>query len=90
MRKKYPSDLSTKQWNLIKHLFENENRGKHFRTQSKRKLVNAVKYVNKTGCQWRQLPHNFPKWQTVYSFFNRAKANGIWEKMCAILVKNPE
>ena len=77
----YPSDVTTKQWNKIKHFFENENRGKHLRTQNKRKLVNAVLYLNKTGCQWRQLPKDFPKRSTVSSFYNRAKNNGLWEKI---------
>ena len=86
---KYPSDISTKQWNKIKHLFESERRGRHFQVHSKRKLLNAVLYVEKTGCQWRQLPHEFPKWQTVYSFFERASAKGTWEKLRAMLVKNP-
>ena len=88
--KRYESDLTTKQWNQIKHMFEKEKRGKHLQVHSKRKLVNAVLYINKTGCQWRQLPHEFPKWQTVYAFFERAKAKGLWEKLCALLVKNPE
>ena len=87
---RYPSDVTAKQWNRIRHLFENEKRGKHFQEHSKRKLVNAVFYVIKTGCQWRQLPHDFPKWQTVYSFFDRAKGKGLWEKLCATMVKNPE
>ena len=83
----YPSDLSTKQWNKIKHFFENENRGKHLRTQKKRKLVNAVLYLNKTGCQWRQLPNDFPKWSTVSSFYQRAVKSGLWEKIRTALVE---
>ena len=90
MRKRYPSDLSDKKWKEIKHLFDNENRGKHLRTQSKRKLVNGVLYVNKTGCQWRQLPNDFPCWKTVYSFFDRAKANGLWEQLNDLIVKKNE
>ena len=84
---KYPSDLTIKQWNKIKHMFENEKRGKHMRKRSKRRLVNAVLYVNKTGCQWRQMPNDFPNWKTVYSFYQRAKASGLWEKLLALLVK---
>jgi putative transposase len=84
---KYPSDLTTKQWNIIKPLFEGENRGSHFAKHSKRKLVNAVLYMEKTGCQWRQLPHDFPKWSTVKSFYYRAVANGLWERMRALLVE---
>ena len=83
---RYDSDLTTKQWNLIKHLFESENRGKHFRKHSKRKLVNAVLYLNKTGCQWRQLPHDFPSYTTVSSFYQRAVKSGLWEKVLALLV----
>ena len=90
MRKKYPSDLSDKQWRRIKHFFENEKRGRHLRTQSKRKLVNAVLYLNKTGCQWRMLPNDFPKWKTVFSFYQRAIANDIWEKVLDMLVKKTE
>jgi putative transposase len=31
--------------------------------------VNAVFYVLKSGCQWRLLPHHFPRWPTVYHYF---------------------
>ena len=82
----YPSDISTKQWNKIKHFFENENRGKHFQEHKKRKLLNAVRYLNKTGCQWRQLPKDFPPYSTVSSFYHRAVKSGLWEKICAELV----
>ena len=53
---------------------------------SKRKLVNAVLYVVKTGCQWRLLPHDFPPHDTVWSFYRRAVASGLWEKILADLV----
>ena len=83
---KYPSDLTTKQWQIINPLFTGENRGAHFAKHTKRKLINAVFYMEKTGCQWRQLPHDFPKWSTVKSFYYRAKASGLWERMRALLV----
>jgi transposase len=84
---KYPSDLTTKQWNIIKPLFEREKRCKHFQVHSKRKLVNAVLYINKTGCPWRQLPHDFPKYTTVSSFYQRAVKNGLWAKVLKKLVQ---
>lgn len=83
---RYNSDLTTKQWNLIKHLFEKENRGRHLRVHNKRKLVNAVLYLNKTGCQWRQLPHDFPKYTTVSSFYQRAVKSGLWDRIRELLV----
>jgi transposase len=36
----------------------------------RRLIVNAVPYLNRTGCQWRALPHDFPKWKTVYASFS--------------------
>jgi transposase len=83
----YPSDVTDSQWAQIQPFFEGENRGKHFKEHEKRNLLNAVLYFVKTGCQWRQIPNDFPKWQTVYSFFSRAKRSGLWEKITDALVK---
>ena len=83
---KYPSNLTEQQWLLIEEYFyygEYGNRSKY----EKKKLVEAVLYVTKTGCQWRQLPREFPPWQTVYSFFRRAKSRGVWEKVLQSLVQ---
>lgn len=54
---------------------------------SKRELLNAVLYVVDNGCKWRALPHEFPAWQTVYSFFRRAKETGLWDKILQYLVE---
>lgn len=39
------------------------------------------------GCKWRALPHDFPAWQTVYSFFRRAKETGLWDRILQHLVE---
>ena len=82
----YPSDLTDKQWDIIKDHFDYGNYGKH-RQHSIRTLVNAVFYVIKTGCQWRFLPKEYPNWKTVYSFYRRAKNKEIWEKLMRDLVE---
>ncbi len=82
----YPSDLKDAQWEIIKEHFKFGNYGNRG-THEKRSLVNAVFYLTKTGCQWRQLPKDFPPWSTVHSFYHRMKKKGIWEKMMADLVK---
>ena len=41
-------------------------------------------YILKTGCQWRMLPINFPKWELVYYYFSRWKYDGTLEEMNAI------
>ena len=73
--KAYPTDLTDEQWAIIAPLFKGMRQYKY----SKRELLNAVLYLVDNGCKWRALPHEFPAWQTVYSFFRRAKkqAGGI-------------
>ena len=82
MRKeKYPTDLTDSQWAIIEPLFS----GMRNRKWSKRELVNAVLYLVKTGCQWRQLPHDFPPYSTVHSFYRRANIgafSGTYEREC--------
>ncbi|HET6917831.1 MAG TPA: transposase [Jiangellaceae bacterium] len=48
---------------------------------SRRRLVEAILYVNRTGCSWRQLPHDFPPWDTVYWYFKRWNADGTTDRV---------
>ena len=52
----------------------------------KRELLNAVLYLVKTGCQWRNLPHDFPPVFTVHSFYRRARLSGLWDRILEHLV----
>ena len=79
----YPSDLTDEQWSKIKKYFPIGNKSKYH----KRSLVEAVLYIVKTGCQWRMLPHDYPTYSTVWSFFRRTKLNRIREKILMELVK---
>ena len=83
MREKYETDLTDEQWEIIEPLFV----GMRKRKWEKRELVNAVLYLVKTGCQWRNLPHDFPPAFTVHSFYRRARLNGLWDKILQHLVK---
>ena len=84
MRKeKYSTDLTDSQWAIIEPLFS----GMRNRKWPKRELVNAVFYLVKTGCQWRQLPHDFPPYSTVHSFYRRARLSGLWDRILEHLVK---
>jgi putative transposase len=51
------------------------------RTHSLREILNAVFYVLKSGCQWRLLPHDFPRWPTVYHYFRQWRLDGTWERI---------
>jgi putative transposase len=77
---RYQSDLTDAQWDLIGDFFV-VKKGKHLQEHDKRELVNAVLYSVKTGCQWRMLPKDFPPHDTVWSFYRRACAKGIWGKI---------
>ncbi len=48
---------------------------------SRRRIVEAILYVNRTGCSWRQLPHDFPPWDTVYWYFQRWNAEGTTDRV---------
>ena len=82
-RKAYPSDLTDQQWAAIESLFT----GMRTYKWSKRELTNAVLYFVDSGCKWRQLPHDFPPYSTVHSFYRRAKISRLWEKILQHLVK---
>jgi transposase len=79
----YPSDLTDAQWEEIKPLFS----GLRVYKWPKRELLEAVLYLIKTGCQWRQLPHDFPPYSTVHSFYRRARESGLWDLLLEYLVR---
>lgn len=72
-RQRYDSDLSDAQWELIADLVpsvkSNNTTGGRPATYDRREIVNAILYAARTGCQWRLLPHDFPKWKAVYGYF---------------------
>jgi putative transposase len=76
-RKRYPSNLSDGAWKVIKPLLPSPQVGRP-RELSLRQIINAILYVLKTGCQWRQLPRDFPHWSAVYYYFRRWRRDGTW------------
>ena len=82
-RQSYRSDLTDEQWAEISPLYT----GMRNRGWSKRELTNAVLYLVDNGCKWRSLPHDFPPYSTVHSFYRRAKISGLWDKILKHLVK---
>ncbi len=65
----YPSDLTDAQWAIIEALLPPPRRGGRPEKHPRRAIVDAILYVVRTGCSWRQLPTDFPPWQTVYWYF---------------------
>jgi putative transposase len=79
--KKYPSDLTDSQWNHIKDFFPLPKRTGRPRKVEFREIVNGVLYLVFTGCQWRFLPVDYGKWQTVYYYFARWQKDGTWHRI---------
>ena len=69
----YPSDLTDTQWAKLEPLLKPSRLDRHEggrpRKYELRRVVDAMLYVVKTGCQWRQVPVDFPPWQSVYQQF---------------------
>ena len=75
---RYSSDLTDSEWQLIEHCFPTPSKKGRPREHAFRELPNAVFYVVKTGCQWRNVPADFAPWGTVYHYFRLWKRNGLW------------
>ena len=84
-RKPYPTDLTDEQWALIEPFLPPAKPGGRPRQTDLRDVVNALLYLNRAGCAWRMLPHEFPRWKTVYNYFRAWIDAGIWHELMASL-----
>jgi putative transposase len=86
-RKAYPSDLTDEQWSHLETLISLPDTKGHGRPRDVdlREVVNAILYLNRSGCQWDMLPHDLPPKSTVYGYFAQWRDDGTWEKILAAL-----
>lgn len=82
----YPSDLSNEQWAVLEPLLELAS-DEPARTYAVRDIMDAVFYLNRTGCAWRYLPSDLPPWQNVQYYFYKWSNDGTWERVNAALRK---
>jgi putative transposase len=80
MRKPYPSDLTDEQWAIIEPLIPVYEVGRP-REVDMREVLNAILYLNRSGCQWDMLPHDLPPKSTVYDHFARWRDDGTWQRI---------
>lgn len=69
------------EWEMLQPLIPPPKTGGRPRTSDMREIVNAILYVQCTGCSWRMLPHDLPPWSTVYNYFRAWRRSGVWKKI---------
>jgi transposase len=82
---RYPSDTSDEQWAVIEPLLPPVRTGGRPEKHPRRAIVDAILYVVRAGCSWRQLPVDFPPWQTVYWYFNQWEQAKVTEKILPVV-----
>src|SRR5262249_28342709 len=85
-RKPYPSDLTDEQWAVLEDLIPPAKPGGRPREHDMREVLNALFYINREGCSWRALPHDFGiPWKTVYNYFRAFADDGTWDRLVTAL-----
>lgn len=86
-RKSYPSDVTDAQWEILVPLIPEPGAWSPREPTPRRELVNGILYLLRTGCSWRQMPHDLPNGKTVYHYFRKWKLDGTWERALTALRK---
>jgi transposase len=84
-RKLYSTDLTDEQWEVIEQFMPGAKKRGRKRQVDLREVMNAILYISRTGCQWRNLPHDFPAKSTVWDYFARFKKDGTLGVMIDVL-----
>lgn len=67
--KKYPSDITREQFELIREILESARKTTKPRKHDLLDIFNGIRYMLKSGCQWNMIPKEYPKWKTLHSYF---------------------
>lgn len=80
-RRAYPTDLTDEQWAILAPILPAPRKQGRPRKADMREVMNALIYLVRTGCPWRNLPHDFPPYRTVFYYFSRWRKCGVWKKI---------
>lgn len=85
---RYTSDLTDAEWVKVEPLLPGDKAVGRLGEVDLREVLNAIYYRADNGVKWRNLPREFPAWQTVYSYFRTWVRMGIWEAINLALVSD--
>jgi putative transposase len=77
----YPSDLTDREWHLIKHLIPPAKPGGRPRRLDMRLVLNAIFYVVRGGIAWSMLPREYPNRKSVYHYLRLWRLDGTWQRI---------
>jgi len=80
-RRAYPTDIRDAEWAVLGPLVPAPKGGGRPAEHARREICNGIRYVLRSGCAWRLLPHDLPPWQTVYGYFRTWRRDGTWERI---------
>jgi transposase len=86
--KRYPSDLTDEQWTLVEALLppaKPRQRGGRPRKGEMREVLNTIRYLHRSGCQWDMLPHDLLPQSPAYDYFAQWREDGTWDKVVTAL-----
>jgi putative transposase len=85
MSRTYPTDVTDAEWTLLEPFFfpagARRKAGRAETPENARSCLNAIRYLLKTGCQWRMLPKEYPPRSTVHEALTRWTARGLWPQI---------
>ena len=73
--------MTDSQWDIIQQMIPPAKSGGRPRTLDMRQVINAILYLVVGGIQWRMLPKEYPKWQSVYYYFRTWRDDGTWQRI---------
>lgn len=78
-RKPYPSDVTDEEWAFLRPYLTLMREDAPQRDHDLREVFNALRWMVRTGAQWRFIPHDFPAWSAIYQQTRRWLAAGCFE-----------
>ena len=73
----YPTDLTDSQWEVIEEILNDQRKRKY----ALRSIINAILYLNRSGCQWRMLPKDYPPYGSCFYYYRKWTRDGTWVRI---------